>query len=107
MPVARDQSEIVFQSLRANPKVHMGNGRTGPFQLDKQPRPLLRGLAAGEQDADGFLGQEFLQDDLVPVPPAATLESRLDLRQHEERNPNFFASSQQIGQFGIASQEVG
>jgi hypothetical protein len=48
-----------------------------------------------------------LQDHFVPVPLAPTVESRFDFRKHEKWNPNLFASSQQIGQFGIASQEVG
>ena len=102
MPVSRDQREIVFQGQRSNPKVCIGDGCAGASELDEQPCPLFRGLAAGEQDVDCFLGKESLQDHLVPVPLVPPAESRLDLRQDEERNPNLFASSQQIGQFGIA-----
>ena len=107
MLIAGDQHEIVFQDQRRNPKIVVGNRRAGAFELHEQPRIVLGGFPRREQDSDRGLGQEASEKDFVAMLLRAAVESRLDLGQDHQREPDFVAFAQPVGQLRVALKQIG
>jgi hypothetical protein len=75
----RDECEVVFKDQRGNPKVIVRDGGTGSFELNEDSRVVFRGLPAGQQHANSRLGEQFVEQSLVPALLRSTLKTGFDL----------------------------
>ena len=60
-----------------------------------------------KQDIHRRFCQEGTQKKLVAVLLGASMKSRLDLSQNDQRNPDFIAFAQTISQLRIALKQIG
>src|SRR4030095_1342893 len=59
MTISRNQNQLVFQYQRCNPKIIVRDRRARSPELNENPRIVLRGFPAGQQDSNGRFGQQL------------------------------------------------
>ncbi len=107
MAVSRDEQQVVLQDKCCNPQVIVGNRSAGSFELNEKTRIVFCGLPAGKQHAHRRLGEQPIQQDLIPALLRAPMKAGLDFTENYEWNPDFFTGSQPIRQAGIATKQIG
>ncbi len=63
--VSRDQYEVVFEHQCCDPEVIVGNRCAGPPELNENSRIMFRCLPAGQEHANGGLGEQSVQQTLI------------------------------------------
>jgi hypothetical protein len=96
--ISRNEDEVVLEYQRCDPKMVVRNRGAGSPELNENSRILFRCFPTGQQYANGRLGEQPVQQSLIPALLRATLKSGLDLTQYEKRNPDFLSGTQLLRQ---------
>src|SRR6266542_2512261 len=67
---------------------------------------MLRRLSAREENSDSRFGQKVLQNGGVSMLLRPAIKTRLDLTEHDQRNPNLVTVAKPLGQCGVALKQV-
>jgi hypothetical protein len=107
MAISGNETKIVLQSERGDPKIVVRNWSSGSLELNEKARIVFRRFLAEKQYAYGGLGEHSVQQDFIPALLSATKKTGLHFAQDNERNPDLFRSLQFLGKFRIATEQIG
>ncbi len=93
MFVSCNQKEVVLQNECGYPQVIIGDWSSGSLELKENAGVVFRRLTARQQDADGGLREQPVQQYLVPALLRASEKASLDFAEHNKRDPDFFTRS--------------
>lgn len=107
MAITRDENQIVFESKGGDPDVVVGDGSTRSLELNKKASIVFGGFSSGQQHRYCRPSEKASEERFIANLLIATVKAGFHFRQDNQRDLDFVAEREPVGECGIALKEVG